>query len=440
MNALQEIKLSAIEAAPDNPRRQLGDLGELAASMKELGVLQPLVVTPRNGGFMVVCGHRRHAAAMKAKLSAVPAIVRDLDEAQRVKAMLIENCQREGLAAIEEARAYQTLVELGVSQRQIAADVGKAQSHVSKRLALLKLPEDVLTELDSGGITIGDAVTIAKLAGEPDRIARVLDRQSWQSVEDAVEVELVSRERDKKIAVLAAEAEAEGLKVVLFSGGGGYQAELPKGVFGIHRSPQYGKVLPLDPAKHADQPCHAVAIHPRTFDRVPVCTDRKNHPKAKTPDEKWREKRSSPEDKEAAARREEEREQLTQAEEARLQFATDLFSRKSAVPKAVMVDFILRAMVEICKNGDGYEYAHTVLGLENGRDAIEKYASKGDAELLHVAFALALGEVDAMACWDWQWNEGPEAEAYISLLERFGYDVAPIEAAKLGRKAKKAAA
>lgn len=271
-STLEQLALSAIAPAPDNPRRNLGDVSELAASMSELGVLQPLVVTPRGGKFLVVCGHRRHAAAKKAKLTTVPAIVRELTEPQRIKAMLIENCQRTDLSPIEEARAYQALVDLGVTQRQLAGDVGKTQSHISKRLALLSLPAKVLTDVDSGGITIGDALELAKLTEYPAALTEALKKmRDWRwPAATAVNEQLRDLERLKKVEAEIERVKASGIPYI--KNDGNYSA--PKGTMWV--DPNGWDSLQMKIGAHSKLPCHAATVD-RNGTRCYLCTDPKSH-------------------------------------------------------------------------------------------------------------------------------------------------------------------
>ena len=160
----QELPIAALSPSPDNVRRDLGDVTDLAASIEAAGIVEPLVVTADGDGYLVVAGHRRLEGARKAGLETVPCIVRDdLDERDRVEIMLIENLQRQDLNALEEAHAFERLVKLGNKQRQLAERIGCSQSHISKRLALLRLPDVARDALDAGGITIEQAVKLAPL-------------------------------------------------------------------------------------------------------------------------------------------------------------------------------------------------------------------------------------------------------------------------------------
>lgn len=161
----------------DQPRRHFDEtaLEELAQSIREHGVLEPILVRRRaQGGYTIVAGERRWRAAQRAGLKEVPVFVRELGEAQAFEAALVENLQREDLNPIETARAFQRLIEEhGHSQESVAKRVGKNRSTVANALRILKLPPDVLDLLETGRISEGhgrallgasDAATMKRLA------------------------------------------------------------------------------------------------------------------------------------------------------------------------------------------------------------------------------------------------------------------------------------
>jgi ParB/RepB/Spo0J family partition protein len=165
--ALVQVPLTHLLDHPDNPRASLGDLKELSDSIVTQGILQPLVAVPSDteGSYVIVAGHRRAAAARLAGVDTVPVVIRrDLGASAQVEVMLVENVQRADLAPVEQARALQSLVDLGLSQRDIAARTGIAQGTVSKRLALLDLPTSIARQVDSGGISVKDGEVLASAA------------------------------------------------------------------------------------------------------------------------------------------------------------------------------------------------------------------------------------------------------------------------------------
>jgi ParB family chromosome partitioning protein len=162
-DTVKVVALSAVEPNPDQPRKEFDHaaLEELAASIKEQGVLQPLLVEAWAGGYRIVAGERRWRAAQLAGLTDVPVLVRTFTDESRMEIALIENIQRSDLKPMEEARAYRSLMEaFNLTQEDVAKKVGKQRSTVANALRLLKLPEDMQLALDRGGLTAGHARAI----------------------------------------------------------------------------------------------------------------------------------------------------------------------------------------------------------------------------------------------------------------------------------------
>ncbi|MEL7729992.1 ParB/RepB/Spo0J family partition protein [Citromicrobium bathyomarinum] len=159
---LASIPVARIEPLPGQPRKVFNEdaLNELAQSISQRGVIQPIIVRPleRKGRYQLVAGERRWRAAQRAKLHEIPAIIRDLDRREVMAIALIENIQREDLNPIEEARAYQHLAEEeDMSQADIAALVDKSRSHVANLQRLLALPEPVIQLVEVGKLSMGHA-------------------------------------------------------------------------------------------------------------------------------------------------------------------------------------------------------------------------------------------------------------------------------------------
>ena len=168
------IEVGRVRPNPLQPRKIFDDeaLAELAASIAERGVLQPILVRTVDDGFEIIAGERRWRAAQKAQLHEIPAIVRDFDESATAEIALIENIQREDLSAIEEAEGYRQLIErFGHGQDAVAKLVGKSRSHVANLLRLLGLPESVQQMLLRGDISMGHARAILT-APDPEQLAQ----------------------------------------------------------------------------------------------------------------------------------------------------------------------------------------------------------------------------------------------------------------------------
>jgi len=164
---LAQLPVDAIHANPRQPRRRFEPEATtgLASSIKQQGLLQPVVVRPRQaGGYELIAGERRWRAAREAGIDTLPALVRDADERDTLLLALVENVAREQLSAVEEARAYATLVdEFELSLGDVAGRVGRSKSSVSNRLRLLELPEEVLWMVARGELTEGHARAVLAL-------------------------------------------------------------------------------------------------------------------------------------------------------------------------------------------------------------------------------------------------------------------------------------
>lgn len=171
---VREIDISRIKPNPSQPRVQFDEvaLEELADSIRERGVLQPILLRPHGEDYLIVAGERRWRAAQRARLHAIPAIVREVDESTTAELALIENIQRQDLNPLEEAEGYRQLIERhGHTQDDVGRFVHKSRSHVANLLRLLDLPEFVRQSLMRGDISMGHARAIAG-AADPDALAR----------------------------------------------------------------------------------------------------------------------------------------------------------------------------------------------------------------------------------------------------------------------------
>jgi ParB family transcriptional regulator, chromosome partitioning protein len=182
MGAPQRVAIELIRPGMMQPRRHFpeDDLAALAQSIREKGILQPLLVRPVEDGaahYELVAGERRWRAAQRAGLHEVPVVVRALGDAEALEIALVENLQRADLSALDEAEAYHRLVqEFGHTQAQIAAAVGKSRSHVANTVRLLSLPEAVRQRLAAGELTAGHARALLA-APDPAGLAETIVRR-----------------------------------------------------------------------------------------------------------------------------------------------------------------------------------------------------------------------------------------------------------------------
>ncbi len=171
--ASAEVPIGNLEPNPRQPRSRIAPerLDELCASIRESGIVQPILVRPRGGRFQIVAGERRWRAAQKLGLRTVPVTVREVADERLLELALVENLQREDLSALEEAQAYQRLQqELGLTQEEIARRVGRERSTVTNTLRLLRLPQVVRELLAEGRLEAGHARALLALDRVEDQV------------------------------------------------------------------------------------------------------------------------------------------------------------------------------------------------------------------------------------------------------------------------------
>lgn len=164
---IQELPLNELRVNPYQPRKTFNEesLNELAESIKEHGVFQPIIVKKSIKGYEIVAGERRFRASKLAGKETIPAIVRNFTDEEMMEIAVLENLQRENLNAVDEANAYKTLMEnLHLTQDQVSKRVNKSRSHITNLLGILALPEDVLTLVKENKLTMGHARCLSKLS------------------------------------------------------------------------------------------------------------------------------------------------------------------------------------------------------------------------------------------------------------------------------------
>ncbi|ORJ92597.1 hypothetical protein A6F55_23835 [Prescottella equi] len=215
----EHLALTSLVPHTGNVRASVGNVAELAASIKAQGVLQPLVVAPADTGkgkYVLIAGHRRHAAAKKAGLKQVPCFIREdlTDKADQLQAMLTENLQRADLNAVEEGDAYQTLFDLKIDVKTIAARTGRTQKTIRERVKLAAAPADIRTKVIERQITIDEALTLQQFADYPkvyETLAKYPGTANWSW---AVQNAKNARTRTDAGVKLIAALRAEGVRVM----------------------------------------------------------------------------------------------------------------------------------------------------------------------------------------------------------------------------------
>ncbi|HVM90652.1 MAG TPA: ParB/RepB/Spo0J family partition protein [Verrucomicrobiae bacterium] len=171
---VHEIPISSIERNPHQPRVHFdhGELEDLISSIRDHGVLQPIIVTPKSdGSYQLIAGERRLRASTIAGLKTIPALVREATELQKLELAIIENVQRSNLNPIEEAKAYQRLIdEFGMTQDEVSRKMGKSRPQVANMVRLLQLPPEIQQALSEGRISTSNARTLVSLPTDSERL------------------------------------------------------------------------------------------------------------------------------------------------------------------------------------------------------------------------------------------------------------------------------
>lgn len=427
-----EIPLAKIAPSPDNPRRKLGDLSDLVASITLYGILEPLVVTPcikvtckqapKDHEFHAVMGHRRHAAAGEAGLRTAPCLVRAMTDKTRLATMLIENLHRSDLSPLDEAKGYRQLVGLKLSQTEIAKQVNRSQAHISKRLGLLLLPAVAQNALDDGRITIEQATALARMHEEPKRITSALKGTgdpTWEINRVLREFELAQKKR-------AAEQKlkADGVQLVTQYDRRGALGE----TYGVN----------IEPGKHAGEPCHAAYLEPYNGAVRYVCSDPKRHGPGGASKLKVKVSRAAGKsrDAEVEKRRAENKRKLAELVAPRRAFVKGLLGKVAAD----QVHQLVMAMWLDSYGDSADQLALELLGVapDTYTDTspelqLQAFAQKGARNALKAlaAYACATGEEvvtpgvmrDGSFAHSLYDREARAARTYFAFLQRQGYEL-----------------
>ena len=197
-----DIDLSELRPNPYQPRKVFDTdaLNDLAESIKEHGVFQPIIVKQSIKGYEIIAGERRVRASKIAGLEKIPAIIRNLNDEQMMEIALLENLQRENLSSIEEAQAYKSMLDnLNLTQEELSKKVGKSRSHVTNILGLLRLPLEVQQMVATGKLSMGHARVLSKLESD-DKILK-LAKEIIENKIPVREIEHVSEKEEKKVKI-----------------------------------------------------------------------------------------------------------------------------------------------------------------------------------------------------------------------------------------------
>jgi len=465
----EELPLDLIIPATDNPRRELGDLTELVASIQAHGVLEPLLVTPgasrgHGAGWLLVCGARRHAAARTAGLDRVACIIREFTEAERIAAMLVENVQRRSLTPLEEAHAYARLLEVdqNLTQRDLAKLTGVSQRTVSTRLALLELPTETIDALDTSRITLGQAEALHKLvdlgaaevAAELTRQHVAGSRPSYIPLETDIE-----RQIEEATAARNAERNLQDLQAckarILTKPKDGWYSRQPRPLHGQqHARCIAWDHVQVDADAHASEGCHAATVCDQHGEIVWLCNDPKRHATDDGRDRHQRREAWEREHADQETQRRADQKALNQAAKVRAAVARELLRQgvgagPGQYPPGQLLNDIARTLLDRI-HVDVAKVACELLQLDpvpmpqygtnykDWRQPLEDLAVAGDLDQLGHALVLAAAEHHLRGQWS-SWT-GELPRRYFDRLRGAGYELVDVERRKLQQAAAEASA
>jgi ParB family chromosome partitioning protein len=198
-----EIPVTQLRANPYQPRKTFNEesIQELAASIKEHGVIQPIIVRTVLKGYEIIAGERRFRASQLCGLTTIPAVVRKFSDQQVMEIALIENVQREDLNAMEQALAYQALIDqFKLTQEELSMKVGKSRSHIANFLRLIQLPEEIKQYVSRGTISMGHARAIAGVKDDAKKkeLASITIKQQWSVRELEEAIQKLDEQKEKE--------------------------------------------------------------------------------------------------------------------------------------------------------------------------------------------------------------------------------------------------
>ena len=431
---IEWVPVDLIDPHPHNPRRELGDLTELAASIREAGVLQNLTLVPQPDNpdrYWPVMGHRRLAAAQAAELEDVMCVIRDdLDLPEQVAMMVAENVHRDGLSPIEEASCYQDMLDQGWKPKDIVAKTGRPASTVHARLQLLKLPEQAREKVHSGQATLDNAADLQKLDGHPAEMERVANALGTSNFDWELKQARQRIARDEALAPLYTEAERLGATRGDWnynthdSFGGGSTVEAITGMAPFPPGTVY------EPAAYSE---YLYLYTPKSAEKLAAAQARE----AASTAERDAARASSHEFAEQRAAIEAEAEQ---ASTMRGDWIRQFCGRKRILAKeSLLIVQVIAPMVLFSEDlyVDTADLAEW-LGLEDDswqdvadvEAAFDEFAPSCDRSLCLLVVLHMTTSRQSSYGWEKAWNQ-PELVALYGLLEQLGYPVSDAERARI---------
>lgn len=404
---IENIGIAWIDPHPDNPRKDLGDLTELVASIKANGILQNLTIVKAAVGYRVVIGHRRLAAAKIAGLLEVPCAISDMDYKQQLATMLTENMQRSDLTVYEQAKGLQMLLDFGESMDNIAKQTGFSETTIRRRVKLLELDQDKLKQAMGRSATLQDYVDLEQIKSLESR-NYVLESIGTSDFRWKLKAAIDQEKKDQYKAALIEKLKTFAVEI---KNRNGYQAVKYLSCANSAGTNELEKIIPAD------------AGEKEYFFLVGSYEVGLYEKEAKTKGETLEQERS----RKMQERREKLAEINGRAFQLRREFAKDF--RPTKKQAAIIMEFAARAIMGKGSNWLRNEYLLELLEIEPPKGAItfESFQEAFDASPERVLFVAAYGNLDSpnerFSNWQGKHERNGSLETVYDIFEQLGYQI-----------------
>lgn len=431
---LIELDPRELTAHPANPRQDLGNLDELAETISDpdgVGLLQPIVLAPVDGGYRIVAGHRRNAAAIQAGASKVLCVLRpDLGDKspEQLAAMLVENEHRKALTPTETARGYEQLAAFEEwTPERIAKTTGRPVAYVRSALALAMLPEPAQLAADRGQLTLEDAAALHEFADQPKVLDRILRRGSTWSMRHAIEEERRAKATKSEADALRGELIADGVKIISKPKGFPYDSKAAAVTTLRDADDQ-----PLDPQQVRARDGFAAIVEETAYSGAQVtavCLDPEAHGYRRTAYTRYVPPEEAARKLAAEAAEQQRKAALVDAATVRREFLTRTYGGAKAAK-----GLYLEALRDAVRDPDSITVdarQHDLVTALAGAD-LEAAATAGEARLQRMLVArwVAAHEDNLATVAAGRWNARRDAAlAWLDRIVGAGYELSEIEAA-----------
>lgn len=412
--AFEYIPVTEIFSHPDNPRKDLGDLTELADSICQNGIMQNLTVIPReSGGYTVIIGHRRLAAAKLAGLETVPCVVADMNKKEQLRTMMMENMQRSDLTVYEQAQGFQLMLDMGDSISDVAKNTGFSEATIRRRTKLLELDQEKFKAAQDRGATLSDYAELDKIS-DPKTKNELLEKIGTNNFTNAV-LQAVSRENEQKnkeeyikeLETFATKYEGENV----------WKEYEPKETYSLSRKRKV--IRPED----ADEREYVYIVY-----SYQICLyAKKNGDQEITPEQVERKRKNAERENRLKALREASNRTL----KLRRDFVETVGVRAIRTNMKRIVAVLVFCACEDCVEiySDGLDF-FGIEGREATQEAVEQAISAPERPLLKLAYyVLERNEDDGYFDWDGRHEENEYLDKLYELLTSLGYQMSDEEKA-----------